>query len=105
MSDIVERLHERIGVAHSHYISPDIRLLMDAIDALESLRAENERMREALTPSAETKGAYIGEFKFNTPIVNSKGQEEAFMTYVPWPTIKEIMAAIRARAALTPKGE
>ena len=54
--------------------------------------AEIKRLREALTPGAETKAAYMGEFQFrldDCPTVN-----------VPWTTIKQIMAAIRARAAL-----
>lgn len=81
------------------------RELLRALEAADALRAENERMREALTPNAETKGAYIGEFAFQQVIMNAAGEEEAIKVYVPWPTIKEIMAAIRTRAALTPKGE
>ena len=58
--------------------------------------------REALTPSAETKAAYTGEFTFPFEIV---GEDEdgfpephAISIPVPWTTIKEIMAAILARA-------
>jgi hypothetical protein len=51
-------------------------------------------MREALTPSGDTKAAYSGEFKFKSP--------GGRMQYtIPWETIKEIMAAISARAALS----
>jgi hypothetical protein len=65
---------------------------------------------EALTPSAETKAAYIGEFTIAVErIVNEDLEPEdesdaAPDPYehimVPWTTIKEIMAAIRARAML-----
>jgi hypothetical protein len=66
--------------------------------------AENERLREALTPSGDTKTAYMGEFSFNIEDYDEDGMEWARVVTVPWTTIKEIMAAIRARAALNPKG-
>ncbi len=56
----------------------------------ERAEAEVERLREALTPSASTKGAYHGEFHLAD-------------TIVPWTTIKDIMAAISNRAALAPR--
>jgi hypothetical protein len=61
-------------------------------ETLAEAMAENRKLREALTPSAETKAAYIGEFKFT-----AYEADEAFVT-VPWTTIKEIMAAIMKRA-------
>lgn len=67
----------------------------------ERLRAENERMRGALTPSAGTKAAYMGEFEFGL----CDGEYGSFTATVPWTTIKEIMAAIRDRAALSSKTE
>ncbi|MDE0878540.1 MAG: hypothetical protein OSB00_07725 [Sphingomonas bacterium] len=59
-----------------------------------------ERLREALRPSAATKAAYIGEFSFLIDIEH-EGEETTRKLDVPWTTIKEIMAAIRIRAALT----
>lgn len=44
---------------------------------------------EALTPDGGTKAAYMGEFWFGN---------QKFKKFVPWDTIKEIMAAIKARA-------
>lgn len=66
---------------------------------------ELERLREALTPSAETKADYIGEFSFSFPSYGPDGEEVTFTPNVPWTTIKEIMAAIRARAAREPDAE
>lgn len=57
-------------------------------------------LREALTPSAETKAAYIGEFKFTIPAQDEDGNEVTREIDVPWTTIKEIMTAIEARALL-----
>jgi hypothetical protein len=57
---------------------------------------------EALTPSGETKAAYIGEFSFTVMQVQEDEDGEAVevpvKVYVPWTTIKEIMAVILKRA-------
>lgn len=59
-----------------------------------------EALIEALTPSAETKAAYMGEFELTVKIHdNEDGEEEVQSITVPWTTIKKIMAAIRGRAA------
>jgi hypothetical protein len=66
---------------------------------------------EALEPSAATKAAYIGEFYETITVANpdfdegddSDDAEPEFIEQrimVSWDTIKQIMAAIRARAAL-----
>lgn len=60
---------------------------------------EVERLREALTPSGSTKAAYHGEFSFQLfEGVSSAGIDQYRKVYVPWDTVKEIMAAIKARA-------
>lgn len=63
--------------------------------------------REALTPSGDTKAEYIGEFQFTVTMMELDDSDEPFecqrAVTVPWTTIKEIMAAISARAALTKK--
>ena len=63
-----------------------------------------ERVLEALTPSGDTKAAYMGEFSFIIMQAQEDEHGEAIecpsKVYVPWTTIKEIMAAIRSRAAL-----
>lgn len=69
----------------------------------EAKDAEIERLREALTPSGETKAAYHGEFKFFTTSIDDFGDEVFTATYVPWDTVKDIMSAIRSRADLTRK--
>ena len=62
--------------------------------------AERDRLAEALTPSAETKAAYIGEFSFPIEVSDEDGDPVTISVTVPWTTTKEIMAAIRCRAAL-----
>lgn len=66
-------------------------------------------LREALTPSGDTKAAYSGEFKFQVtqwrenedPDSDDEMEEYLADFTVPWTTIKEIMAAISERAALS----
>lgn len=59
-----------------------------------------QRFIEALTPSSETKAAYIGEFSFRAHESNDVGEEFTRSFTVPWTTIKEIMKAIRKRAGI-----
>ena len=56
--------------------------------------AEVERLREALTPSEETKAAYIGE------VTEPDATRAAGKRTVSWTAIKDVMALIRQRAAL-----
>lgn len=70
-----------------------------ARDRILHLAQENDRLREALTASGETKAAYIGEFQFSREVLID-GESHVEKIDVPWDTIKQIMAAIRARAAL-----
>ena len=60
-----------------------------------------EKTHSALTPSPDTKGAYMGEFQFNFPAYDADGRERMFTPNIPWTAIKEIMAAI-ADHALAP---
>lgn len=73
----------------------------DILDGVKQLMAENGRMWDALTPSAETEKAYAGWFTFQIADWSSPFMIDAM---VPWSTIKEIMHAIRDRAALAAKG-
>jgi hypothetical protein len=63
-----------------------------------------EALVEALTPSGDTKAAYSGEFMIDAPYqgYDEDGEplEGTYRLTVPWTTIKEIMAAIRTRAAI-----
>lgn len=56
-------------------------------------------LEEALTPSAETKAEYIGEFSLTVVDRDEDGEEIYRKVLVPWDAIKEIMAAIRQRSA------
>jgi hypothetical protein len=70
-------------------------------DAYTNMRGERERLREALTPSAETKAAYIGEFKMRLHRRDECGDEYHEDVTLSWTVIKEIMTAISNRAALS----
>ena len=84
------------GARASH--SALVAIIEDKEKDIEVAEAEAKALREALTPSEITKAAYIGEFEFPVKAYDEDGEELTFPATVPWTTIKEIMAAILARA-------
>jgi hypothetical protein len=100
----VERLKAEIETYRTAFdgIGPSSRLT--------ALETEVGRLREALTPSADTKAAYSGEFYERIEVQNPNFDEDSeddepetivHPFLISWTTTKKIMAAIRARAALT----
>lgn len=69
-------------------------------EELLAVRRERDALIAALTPSLETKAAYMGEFSFRFPVFDENGRERVMTPNVPWTTIKEIMKAILAKSAL-----
>lgn len=96
--------YQRMENGYYNFLGDSLSGAAVTIDRLlaevERLRAKTYRLQEALTPSADTKAAYIGEFSHRVRSMSDDGEEQYFDAAVPWTTIKEIMAAIRARAAL-----
>jgi hypothetical protein len=88
---------EKLEIAIKHFMmsteptSLNVDLILTISHGVKALREENARLKEALTPTAWTKGLYIGEFEFMAPSGRRKYA-------VPWDTIKEIMAKIRFTA-------
>lgn len=95
MTDIVKRLQTAAPINF-----PLGALCSEAADTISALTAERDALLAALTPSAETKAAYIGEFTMPFLMLDEDGNGKLEYPYVPWTTIKEIMAVIRARAAV-----
>jgi hypothetical protein len=76
------------------------------VEALTRAKAAEARCKEliaALTPSSDTKAAYIGEVKFTVSTgFDEDGCEIWQDITVPWTTTKEIMAMIVGYAATAP---
>lgn len=72
--------------------------------SLSAERARRESLEAALTPSADTKAAYIGEIRTVFADRDEFGDERSVNYALPWDTIKDVMKLIRARAALLAKG-
>ena len=89
MGDAIDRANARL-----------IALAPDLLAEVIALREQNARLVGALTPSIETKSAYMGEFSLDIPDYDEDGNEVSRRVMVPWTTIKEIMTAIRAHSAL-----
>ena len=116
VSEAIRRAAERVMAARMGDADSDLRSILHCIEALapadalaevQRLRDERdaalarvEKLREALTPSGDTKATYMGEFSFMIADFDENGEEMDRKVYVPWDQIKEIMAAILARAAL-----
>lgn len=81
--------------------------LTTLLSALATSEARREALEEALTPSADTKAAFIGEFKMQVRVeVDEDGCDVWAAIPIEWTTTKEIMAAIKAyAAALNPQQE
>ena len=84
--DIID--HLKAGRPLTKNVAKEIIRELERVKALE----------EALTPSAETKFAYMGEFEFPVLYEDENGDEVTYEEAVPWMTIKEIMKAIKQRA-------
>ena len=71
------------------------------------LKAEVERWREALTPSAWTKAYHIAEYNIELVQINYEGDEVCWKHPVPWGTVKQIMRRIKesVETALAPLPE
>lgn len=62
------------------------------------LEGEVDRLREAVTPSTETKRAYMGEFSVPLPEIDENGDEYIRRINIPWTEIKKVMKMIETRA-------
>ncbi len=69
-------------------------------DAKQVQSSALDRAKAALTPSAETKYAYSGEFTFESEVYVSVQESYTDTLTVPWTTIKEIMQMIRKQAGM-----
>lgn len=90
---MAEYLSDAVGI-----VEPGAPNVAPGTDGFGLLEQRYEALTEATSPSAETKQAYIGEFSFVIRDVDEDGDERPRKVYVPWVTIKEIMAAIRTQA-------
>ena len=78
--------------------------------AAEEKRAEEAEAREAslleaLAPSIASKQAYMCQFSFGFPELDSENNKYMRRVNVPWETIMEIMGVIKARAIAARQGE
>ena len=86
MTDIIK---EAVNTACRYYTACGYTDRAEAILAAhEEREKELAALREALTPSADTKAAYIGEFAFCIPEIDEEGVEHSRRISVPWDTIK-----------------
>ena len=98
LDDFVEQARELTISPSVDPTSGYVDSLTAAIVSRDAAISELARLKAALTPSADTKADYIGEFKYAVTLLDQNGDERNESFAVPWTTIKEIMAHILARA-------
>jgi len=90
------------------------RMYMQLLDSLETKRQaydlcrdgaqlaidERDRLLFALTPSADTKAAYMGEITDDVVQFDFDGYQHVSKHPISWTAIKEIMAIIRKKAGV-----
>jgi hypothetical protein len=94
-TDIVENGDADVATGVGRFTADERETILRALESSQS------ELLEALTPSADTKAAYMGEFSFPVELAHPRLGTEVRHIDVPWTTIKEIMGAIRARAERT----
>jgi hypothetical protein len=97
-ADTIDRLEAALKLSNANCDRMSSLAIDNARDML-ALRAEIDRLTEALTPSADTKAAYMGEFYWEEVYMDDDGHDVVRKIPVPWTVIKQIMAAIRTRGA------
>jgi hypothetical protein len=87
------------------YISLDefVEVIALAKGNFDIVKMERDRLMDALTPSPDTKSAYVGEFGWTRELQDPSGDGDD--TYcesltVPWVVTKDIMKAIREYAKI-----
>lgn len=92
------RMWKRRAERQKHFREQGLQTIRELVASGIVREKEVARLREALTPSANTKGAYSGEFGKIRTVFDDSGEDWDELEYVPWTVIKDIMAAIRKRA-------
>jgi len=95
-----------VGVSMVQCMSASCTFRCNATDLpriISALEAEHklQELKEAVTPSADTKRAYIGEFTMRILEFDENGDEVFYTVDIPWITVKDIMKAIRKRATVS----
>lgn len=75
---------------------------LEMIEGLQKALKEKDKelgaYKNALSPSSETKAAYIGEIEWTRSNFDENGVEEVEILSLPWVEMKEFMALIRGYA-------
>ena len=97
MNDYEKTISELI----ERHTEVEIKMNIQAVNML-NLKDENKRLRDAMTPSGDTKATHIGEYSFSFPMAGQDEDGEHVEwdqnINVPWTTVKEIMKAIEKDA-------
>lgn len=79
-------------------VEKQYEILQELRDSLVAKDKELKAYKDALTPSAETKAAYIGEIDWAEERIDEDGEGHLEAVTLPWTSMKEFMALIRGYA-------
>ena len=93
------------GASHAEqivFLEAKVEKQAEILEELKSAMAAKDKelvaYRNALTPSSETKAAYIGEIEWTREAFDENGESEIETLSIPWTSMKEFMAMIRGYA-------
>jgi hypothetical protein len=92
---VAELEHQLANEKKCHRLANTMRFQQEDRD-----RARISALEAALTPSEETKFAYMGEVNFHHTDFDEDGNEHRIRMDVPWTSIKTLMKLIRENADL-----
>lgn len=97
-----ERLWKLTPDEHRDYLEARYKSVSHDLDLAAAREAAKDariaELEAALTPSEETKFAYMGEVNFWHTDFDEDGNEHRIRLDVPWTSIKELMKLIREKA-------
>lgn len=104
MTDLIQRMAIATLELTADNFHTEAKVITDAANEIAALRAKRDRLIAALTPSADTKAAYMGEVRDDVTvwIEDDEGDmvEYTDRRHVSWTAIKEVMALIRKEGGL-----
>lgn len=104
MSELMQRMAIATLELTADNFHTEAKVITDAANEIAALRAQRDRLIAALTPSAETKAAYMGEVRDDVWSSgydeNGEYEERRVSHHVSWAAIKDIMALIRKEGGI-----
>jgi len=104
VTDIIKRMAMATIELTADNFHTEAKVITDAANEIASLRAQRDRLIAALTPSGDTKEAYMGEVQDD--VITLVQDEDCELVefnlrpYVSWTAIKAVMELVRKEGGI-----